>query len=711
MIELQAIIRMLTSRISACAFVLIGLLALPMNGIAENKISMESLLYELTDLTALAEMPSPGYKCLQASSYDRKSASSHVMDDTGWFANADSGQFTRIGEKNGEKEHVLLDVEGPGAVVRIWSAAPAGAGDFKIFLDGAEAPVMSGNFEQFLGGEFDYNPEPMAGARAMGFNSYLPIPFSKHCKIVTTQPGFYYHVNYRLYEAGAEVQTLTPKLLTSAIPAIKAAAERMASPAAQKVPDASTSVDTKKQLRDGKSLKLELTDKSRSGMAVNKLTCRVEAENLETALRGALLEITFDGQATPSVRVPLGDFFGSGVGLNRFESLPLGVLSDGTMYCHYLMPFERKAQFKITNLSGASLDVSLHATAIPRPWSNDSMYFNAQWRTERDIKTRPWQDWSVLNVEGKGRYVGCVYHVANPVINWWGEGDEKIYLDGESFPSTFGTGTEDYFGYAWCWFEPFTHALHNQTRIDGPGNRGHSCVSRFHMLDSYPFESAFKFDMEVWHHVDTLIDLSIASYWYGAPDSISNMQDFDRKDMVVRQFVPMPRKEILGESGIEGEAVDVVSTSGGYISRNFKEGMAFDRPGNPTMGFFNALMTEWMSGGRSGGYSLCWHKASMGDKLTIKMPCKKAGRYRLLVGATKGPASARMAVSVDDQTCPTPVDLRQKDVAYAPEVDLGTFDFKTGDNEVSFKTLPMTNGEPNPFNFLSLDYLRLVPLQ
>lgn len=688
-------------------------------GTAEAPVTIESLLSELTDLGALAENPAPAYHCVQASSYDRRSTSPLVMDDSGWFANGDAGNFIRIDEVDGKKEHVLVDVDGPGALVRFWSAAPIGAGEFKIYLDGSETPVIVENFEKFLTGELPYNPAPLAGAHAMGFNSFLPIPFAKHCKVVSETPNFYYHVNYRLYEEGTEVVTLTPELLNAAAPAITAAAERMAAPAEQAVAgETKDSNGFEASIADGESYELSLPNNSlmsqlgfSSGMAINALTCTVEAENIETALRGTLIEIFFDGQETPSVHVPLGDFFGSGAGLNTFESLPLGVLEDGTMYCHYLMPFKKAATVKLTNLSGASLEAELKANAIDYDWNADSMYFNAQWHTERDIRTRPWQDWSILEASGQGRFVGCTYHVANPVINWWGEGDEKIYVNGESFPSTFGTGTEDYFGYAWCWFETFTHALHNQPRCDGPGNRGHSVVSRYHMLDSYPFESAFKFDIEVWHHVETDVDLSTVAYWYGRPGATGNLQEFGREDMVVRQYDPLPRAEILGEDGIEGESIQDVAVSGGYISRNFKEGMAFDRPGAPTIGLMNALMCEWQSGARSGGYSLCWHKATTGDTMSFKMPSKEAGRYRLLVGTTKGSYSARLEVSVNGQTYPEATDLRQEHTGYAGEVDLGTFDFVAGDNEVKIKTLPMVNGEPNPFNFVSLDYLRLYPAQ
>ena len=77
-------------------------------------------------------------------------------------------------------------------------------------------------------------------------------------------------------------------------------------------------------------------------------------------------------------------------------------------------------------------------------------------------------------------------------------------MDGETFPSHFGTGTEDYYGYAWCWPGLFTHAYHAQPRCDGPGNYGRTSVNRFHILDRIPFTKDFKFDMELWHWHATL---------------------------------------------------------------------------------------------------------------------------------------------------------------------------------------------------------------
>jgi hypothetical protein len=109
-----------------------------------------------------------------------------------------------------------------------------------------------------------------------------------------------------------------------------------------------------------------------------------------------------------------------------------------------------------------------------------------------------------------------------------GEGDEKIYVDGETFPSHFGTGTEDYYGYAWCCPIPFVHPFHGQPRADGhkhgDNNWGHTTVSRVRALDAIPFTKSFKFDMEIWHWRECEEAYAATTFFYAAPGATTNRQ-------------------------------------------------------------------------------------------------------------------------------------------------------------------------------------------
>src|SRR5262249_748468 len=151
------------------------------------------------------------------------------------------------------------------------------------------------------------------------------------------------------------------------------------------------------------------------------------------------------------------------------------------------------------------------------------LLFRASWHLRKNFASRPFHDHLVLDAKGgPGRFVGTALIVKNPHRAWWGEGDEKFTVDGEALPSWFGTGTEDYFGYAWCCPETFSSAFHGQAQCDGPGNYGFTAVHRMHVLDSVPFQRSFRFDLEVWHWVPKLqLDYATVAYWYGAPGAVA----------------------------------------------------------------------------------------------------------------------------------------------------------------------------------------------
>ena len=124
-------------------------------------------------------------------------------------------------------------------------------------------------------------------------------------------------------------------------------------------------------------------------------------------------------------------------------------------------------------------------------------------------------DFNYVTVDGKGVYVGDALTVYNRVDAWWGEGDEKVYVDGEEFPSHFGTGTEDYYGYAWCRPERISnHPYIAQPSGDGNFHPGYTLNIRYRGLDAIPFNTSLKFDMEVWHWVKSELDFAPVTFWY-----------------------------------------------------------------------------------------------------------------------------------------------------------------------------------------------------
>ena len=171
-------------------------------------------------------------------------------------------------------------------------------------------------------------------------------------------------------------------------------------------------------------------------------------------LRSLRLEMFWDGAKTPAVSVPFGDFFGAMHGRAARLENELFVNPEGRSFnCYIPMPFRRGARITLTNESGRDLDslfydVDVLLTDRPDP---EALYFHAVFRRQR--WTEPGRDFEILpRVRGEGRYLGVHYGVitAPEITGWWGEGEVKMYLDGdESLPTIAGTGTEDYIGTGW----------------------------------------------------------------------------------------------------------------------------------------------------------------------------------------------------------------------------------------------------------------------
>lgn len=188
--------------------------------------------------------------------------------------------------------------------------------------------------------------------------------------------------------------------------------------------------------------------------AINRIWITINDRSPEM-LRSLRIDMYWDGETKPAVSVPFGDFFGVGLGKTTVFQNALFASPEGRSFVSLIqMPFKKSAKVVVTNESDHELrncffDVDYY---LMNNWNNDWLYFHAYWH--RDTATKLTQDFELLpHVEGKGRYLGTNMGVnGNPLYgkSWFGEGEVKIFLDGDKdYPTLNGTGTEDYIGTGW----------------------------------------------------------------------------------------------------------------------------------------------------------------------------------------------------------------------------------------------------------------------
>jgi hypothetical protein len=498
-------------------------------------VSLKSLLIEMTDRKIITQIPSPWYKLKQFSSYDRKT---DTVGGSGWFANADYTQFLGVDSSQGRKEYILFDADGPGAVVRWWmtfAGAGSAEGIIRVYIDGTENPALEGNVLKLLSGQLlageplSSSVSPETSIERRGHNLYLPVPYAGHCRITyqcdsiritstSRKPSIYYNICYREYEKGTKVVSFTSNELANAADLIRDTNETLKL-SGSFLPDEKILVsNSTESLSANDSITIAVNTKS---SAISKIILKLTASDTALALRSTVLKITFDGFQT--VWVPAGDFFGTGYRKTSSKTWNSSVDGQLIMESYWLMPFWKRCTISLINYSDQTVKADLKVESSKYKWSKNSMYFGAVWHEYHQIRTAGSEatggtglhrDINFADIKGKGVYAGDAVTVFNTVDAWWGEGDEKIFVDGESFPSSIGTGTEDYYGYAWCRPESFSHPFIAQPSGSGNFNPGLTINMRYRDLDAIPFNSSISSNIELWHWLPAVINYALTTYFY-----------------------------------------------------------------------------------------------------------------------------------------------------------------------------------------------------
>ena len=506
-------------------------------GLAQQQLTYPDLIKRLYDFEYLATPPHVGEASGNFSSYDRNSKYNPDLDKyENWNANRDGTGFIR---KEGNNQ-VIFEKEGPGVIWRIWSALALAGGNIKIYVDHGTEPIIDMTYSNFfdqinedgietpkswgsLSAYPSVNLPNLMPTLSRGRNRFIPIPYKKHCKIVLEEGwGYYYHITYSTF---SDKQVQLPEFDgyhrkddTIAL----AEADRVLGNRGFKNKEYLTSIIDRKniRLRGKKNFRVA---QYKGNSAITHFNIRYDVhdynneEQREELLKNIWIRITWDDDQKESVMVPIGMFFGTYPDIYPNRTLPVGAL-PGYFYSNWYMPFSKGAKIELINQGEKShtLEMEINHVALEKN-ADELLRFHAKWhngkfRNKINNKGRD-IDWPLLLTKGKGRYCGVTLHIHNEweepeeqatnwwygkygnrtIWWWWGEGDEKFYVDNEKFPSTYGTGSEDYIGYAWSAepaFPLFDSGFASQpfTAIDG---NGHTIISRFHLADNIPFQKSF----------------------------------------------------------------------------------------------------------------------------------------------------------------------------------------------------------------------------
>lgn len=250
-----------------------------------------------------------------------------------------------------------------------------------------------------------------------------------------------------------------------------------------------------------------------------------------------ILRIYFDGQKNPAVEVPLSDFFANADyrEYRQISSLPICVNPKRGLNCYFEMPYRKSFRFEIENLGVNPCNVYYQIDCEEKKISPDSLYFHAQFRRVFPVPFK--EEYVILdNIKGCGQYIGTYMHWGPKANGWWGEGEIKFYIDGDTdFPSICGTGTEDYFGgaYSFCdngkyteYNTPYCGLSKASYTNEADRSQRYYDMYRWHITDPIYFKENIRVTIQDlgWKHGKFnpfQDDISSVAYWYS--DSLSDI--------------------------------------------------------------------------------------------------------------------------------------------------------------------------------------------
>lgn len=410
-----------------------------------------------------------------------------------------------------------------------------------------------------------------------------------------------------------------------------------------------------------------------------------------SALRKLVLRIYFDDLDEPCVEAPLGDFFGLGHAQQyAYASTPLAVGTKGGLNCYWPMPFAGKARLTVTN-EGAqdcqSLYYQIDYRKLEKPLA-DGLHFHAAYR--QAFPCEKGKTYVLLQTDGgPGHFVGCNLSIEQQQDGWWGEGDVRVFIDGEKKPIIEGTGSEDDFGGAWCYGHEFSYPqfgapLRGRFNAAGmlehctPDLRGKELhawrwpeawkpgdlwnVYRYHLSDPVPFRQSVLVNIEHGYINNERSDwYSSVAYWYQAGKPAQRLALPSVQDRLPLHLRPHD----YGKGRWEAEDLaDVAKASAGTARE---------------------ATNDFWADQFSRQYVLEWDAAKPGDTLTLPFSVAQPGHYKIVATFGRAREGGTFNASLDDMRAGEGIDL------YGPppfvgrlEKTLAEADLAAGQHQLKF---------------------------
>jgi hypothetical protein len=421
----------------------------------------------------------------------------------------------------------MLDADGPGVVTRVWHTSSSSIDPrFNIYIDDDPIPVVSSRRNALFNRDLDYPFVDLfvgdAGNSAGGYYCYFPIPFAEHIRITAADfkgedddaeslHRFYYNIDYLIFPQETDITSFSGTLSETDQANFQAILDMWYALGDNPVADSSAVI-----LQGSTVLLPHVVDTLAyitGTHYITEISIFVDPSHEDT-LKNLVLSARWDDEEEASINVPLWSFFGNPLERGFFNSLPLGSTGNG-FYSYFPMPFHSSALLTIENVGDEEVPADFRIAYGELDGPGPQYRFHTEYREE--TPTTSGTNYAVLEVSGQGHYVGTTLGIESD--HDWSilEGDEMLYVDGESMPSIHGTGTEDYFNCGWYFYDQDSLSLpyHGLSLLqhDSLGLCGVS-AHRFHIPDPIPFNSSLKVTFEHGPVNDLNANYFSVAYYY-----------------------------------------------------------------------------------------------------------------------------------------------------------------------------------------------------